>query len=350
MAKETKLTPAGAPAAELKAARLVYVSDTEAGITRHRRGKWFSYRDPVGQAIRVADVLQRIRALAIPPAYIDVWICAKPNGHLQATGIDQRGRKQYRYHPRWRAVRDESKFERMAEFAAALPKIRRRVKADLSAPGLIKTKVLAAVVFLLETTLIRVGNDRYAEANKSFGLTTLRKRHADVAGSEIRFAFRAKSGKEVEVDLKDRRLAKIVRSCQDLPGQRLFQYTDENGVHQTIDSNDVNGYLQEIAGQDFTAKDFRTWAATRLAVQALAAQPAAESEIEAKRIVADCVKAVAGVLGNTPAVCRKSYIHPGVITAYAEGKLAAIGGNGSRDPARPVRREAVLKLLSRIAA
>ena len=350
MAKETKLTPAGAPAAELKAARLVYVSDTEAGITRHRRGKWFSYRDPVGQAIRVADVLQRIRALAIPPAYIDVWICVKPNGHLQATGIDQRGRKQYRYHPRWRAVRDESKFERMAEFAAALPKIRRRVKADLSAPGLTKTKVLAAVVFLLETTLIRVGNDRYAEANKSFGLTTLRKRHADVAGSEIRFAFRAKSGKEVEVDLKDRRLAKIVRSCQDLPGQRLFQYTDENGVHQTIDSNDVNGYLQEIAGQDFTAKDFRTWAATRLAVQALAAQPAAESETEAKRIVADCVKAVAGVLGNTPAVCRKSYIHPGVITAYAEGKLAAIGGNGSRDPARPVRREAVLKLLSRIAA
>lgn len=307
---------------ELKAVGLVYVSEADPGIAREGIAPDFFYRDSGGLPVRDWETLKRIRSLAIPPAYTEVWICSLANGHLQATGRDRRGRKQYRYHPRWREIRDESKFERMSAFARALPIIRQRTDEDLALRGLPKAKVIATVIRLLETTLIRVGNARYAAANKSFGLTTLRKRHADVEGSDIKFDFRAKSGKHHKIGLRDRRLARIVRSCQDLPGHHLFQYFDELGERHPIDSDDVNGYLQETTGQAFTAKDFRTWAGTLLAARALSGQPPAESETSAKRLVTDCVKAVAKELGNTAAVCRKCYIHPLVITAYLEGKLA----------------------------
>ena len=305
-----------------KAAGLVYVSDEEPGIRRlgaSRAG--FDYRGPQGKPVRDPETLERIRKLAIPPAYTDVWICPDPNGHIQATGRDARGRKQYRYHPHWREVRDETKFAHMAAFGRALPAIRERLNADLARHGLPREKVLAAVVRLLEATLIRVGNDEYARTNKHFGLTTLRNRHVHLHGAELTFEFKGKSGVTHNTGLHDRRLARIVKACQHIPGQRLFQYLDEAGHRRAIGSHDVNAYLREISGHDFTAKDFRTWNGTLAAAKALSLQPAPQSEAEAKRLTTLCVKATAGLLGNTPAVCRAAYIHPGVLTAFAEGRL-----------------------------
>ena len=266
-------------------------------------------------------MLQRIKSLAIPPAWTQVWICLDPEGHLQATGRDARGRKQHRYHPRWREIRDETKYARMLAFARALPKIRRRVRKNLALPGLPANKVLATVVRLLEVSLIRVGNDEYARENESFGLTTMRNRHVDVNGSLLRFHFRGKSGKKHVVDVHDRRLARIVKSCQDLPGQELFQYVDEQGVLQDVKSGDVNNYLREISGQDFTAKDFRTWAGTVLGALALREFQKFDSQAQAKKNIVQAIQAVAQLLGNTPAVCRKCYMHPEVIEAYLDGSL-----------------------------
>jgi DNA topoisomerase-1 len=303
------------------AAGLTYVSDEDPGIRRRKAGGGFAYVGPDGKPVRDADTLARIRKLAIPPAYADVWICPDPNGHIQATGRDARGRKQYRYHERWRSVRDETKYARMAAFGRALPSIRAKVDEDLRRPGLPKAKVVAAVVRLLELTLIRVGNDEYARTNKSFGLTTLRDRHARFHGAEVEFEFKGKSGVKHRTGVRDRRLARLVKACQDIPGQRLFQYLDETGARHAIESADVNAYLREITGEDFTAKDFRTWAGTIAAAKALAMQPPPSSEREAKQAMALCVKATAGLLGNTPAVCRSSYIHPEVLRAFAEGRL-----------------------------
>jgi len=271
--------------------------------------------------VRDAKVLERIRKLAIPPAWTDVWICPLANGHLQATGRDARGRKQYRYHAEWRAVRDETKFGRMIAFGEALPKIRARVEEDLARPGLPREKVLAAVVRLLETTLIRIGNREYAKQNNSYGLTTLRNRHVDIQGSRLRFEFRGKSGKEHSVEIQDRRLARVVKQCRDLPGQTLFQYLDDDGVRQGIDSDDVNNYLREATGQEFSAKDFRTWGGTVLALAALLDIGGCEGEKEANRAVVEMVKQVSAELGNRPAICRKYYIHPVVIDTFVQGKL-----------------------------
>jgi DNA topoisomerase-1 len=282
----------------------------------------FRYIGPDGRVIRKAAELKRIRALAIPPAWTEVWICADPRGHLQASGRDAKGRKQYRYHHDWRVCRDENKFDRMQAFAAALPAIRRRTEADLAKPGLPREKVLATVVQLLEKSLIRVGNDEYARANRSFGLTTLKNQHVDVKGSTLKFEFRGKSGVEHSVDVNDRRLARIVKQCRDLPGQELFQYIDEDGAHQDVTSQDVNAYLKEISGEEFTAKDFRTWAGTVLATTALREFEPAESMAQAKRNVVQAIEAVAGMLGNTRSVCRKSYIHPLIVDSYTDGSMA----------------------------
>lgn len=300
---------------------LRYVSDDEPGFRRQRRGRGFSYTDTRGRPLRSPAHLARIRALAIPPAWIDVWICADPLGHLQATGRDARGRKQYRYHDRWREHRDAVKFDRMLEFGRKLPAIRRRVGRDLGRRGLPREKVLAAVVSLLDLTLVRVGNGEYARENGSYGLTTLRDRHADVRGSRIRLRFKGKSGKQHEIHLRDERLARIVKRCQDLPGQNLFRYEDDEGAVSDVTSEDVNAYLREITGEDFTAKDFRTWAGTVLAACALAQAGECRSRRQAERKVAAAVKEVAEVLANTPAVCRSSYIHPGLVDAYLEGSL-----------------------------
>lgn len=313
--------PSPAPPEAADAAGLTYVTDEDPGIRRLKSGKGFRYVGPDGKPVRDEATLARIRKLAIPPAYTDVWICPDPHGHIQATGRDARGRKQYRYHARWRSVRDETKYARMAAFGRALPTIRTRIDADLSRPGLPKEKVLAAVVRLLELTLIRVGNSEYARSNKHFGLTTLRDKHARFHGAEVEFAFKGKSGVEQRAGVRDRRLARIVKSCQDIPGQRLFQYYDEAGERHAVESADVNAYLREIAGEDFTAKDFRTWAGTIAAAKALAMQPPPSSEREAKQVIAACVKATAGLLGNTPAVCRAAYIHPEVLRAFADGRL-----------------------------
>jgi DNA topoisomerase I len=312
------------PVESAKAAGLRYVSDDRPGIRRKKRGKGFTYVDPQGQTVRDPKVLERIAKLAIPPAWTDVWICTQANAHLQATGRDARGRKQYRYHPEWRTVRDETKFGKMIVFGEALPQIRARADEDLSRRGLPREKVLAAVVKLLETTLIRVGNREYVKQNNSFGLTTLRDRHVEIEGSRLRFEFRGKSGKEHSVEIQDRRLARVVKQCRDLPGQTLFQYLDDDGVRQSITSEDVNGYLREITGQDFTAKDFRTWGGTVLALSALLEIGACESEKEASRAVVQVVKQVAGGLGNRPAICRKYYIHPLVIDTFVSGKLIEV--------------------------
>jgi DNA topoisomerase-1 len=312
-----------APVEHARAAGLVHATDAEPGIARRRAGRGFRYVGPDGAPVRDKATLERIRKLAIPPAYVRVWISPDPLGHLQATGYDNRGRKQYRYHPRWRVVRDEAKFDRMAIFGRGLPRLRRRVRHDLRQPGLTKTKVVAAVVRLLESTLVRVGNERYAQDNDSFGLTTLRKRHVAVAGPRIRFEFRAKGGKTQEVELRDPRLARIIRSCRDLPGQRLFRYFDENGVSHPIFSQDVNDYVKEATGHDFTAKDFRTWSATLLAAALLGRQKLPQGEAAAKRTVNRCVSMVAAALGNTPTVCRKSYIHPGIFQAFLQGEMKA---------------------------
>jgi DNA topoisomerase-1 len=306
------------PAESARAVGLRYVSDREPGIRRIRRGAGFSYTGPRRNRIRDPEVLGRIHSLAIPPAWDDVWICPLARGHIQATGRDQRGRKQYKYHPRWREVRDESKYGRMIAFAKMLPVIRRRVARDMRRPGLSREKVLATVVNLLETTLIRVGNQEYARSNRSFGLTTLRDQHASVSGSKLRFQFRGKTGKRFIVDVNDGRLARIVKRCQDLPGYRLFQYVDDEGRRVSIDSADVNEYLRRIAGDDFTAKDFRTWAGTVLAAMALEEFEKFDSKAQAKRNVLRAIESVAKRLGNTPAICRKCYVHPVILESYLE--------------------------------
>jgi DNA topoisomerase-1 len=308
------------PVASAKAAGLRYVSDdTTAGIRRVGGKQRPRYVDPNGRPLKDPSELQRVRSLAIPPAWTDVWICPSPNGHLQATGRDARGRKQYRYHARWREVRDEVKYGRLIAFAEALPVIRRRTHEDLARPGLPREKVLATVVQLLEKTLIRVGNEEYARQNGSIGLTTMKDGHAKVDGHSVRFSFRGKSGIEHAIDLQDRRLARVIKACRDLPGQELFQYIDDDGVRQSIGSADVNAYLREIAGDDFTAKDFRTWAGTVLAAQALAALDGAAPQTAAKRHVVAAVESVAKRLGNTKAVCRKCYIHPAILDAFMDG-------------------------------
>ncbi|SDO09748.1 DNA topoisomerase-1 [Methylobacterium phyllostachyos] len=302
-------------------AGLAYVDDSRPGLTRKRSGTGFRYLDAKGAPLRDKAVLARIKALAIPPAYTDVWICPRRNGHIQATGRDAKGRKQYRYHPDFRQAREANKFSRIMAFADALPGIRQRVDADMKRPGLPRDKVLATVVHLLETTLIRVGNDDYARTNKSYGLTTLRDPHVRIEGSALSFRFKGKSGKTWDVALKDRRVARIVKACQDLPGQELFQYIDGDGTQRDVTSSDVNAYLREITGEDFTAKDFRTWAGTVLAALALREFESFDSDAAAKRNVRAAIESVAGRLGNTPTICRKCYIHPQVLDCYMEGGL-----------------------------
>jgi DNA topoisomerase-1 len=309
------------PVADAKAAGLVYSTDDRPGIQRRRSGRGWTYIAPDGTTITDQKQRDRINALAIPPAYTDVWINPNPRGHLQATGRDDQGRKQYRYHPHWREVRDETKYNRMIAFAQALPTIRARVDADLRRPGLPREKVLATVVRLLESTLVRVGNEEYARTNESYGLTTMRDQHVDVEGSTIRFSFQGKSGIEHHIDIRDRRLAAIVKRSQDLPGQQLFQYFDDAGERHPVDSGEVNDYLREISGQNFTAKDFRTWAGTVLAAQALQEFTAVDSEAEAKQHIVRAIEEVAGRLGNTRAVCRKCYVHPDVLDGYLDGTL-----------------------------
>jgi DNA topoisomerase-1 len=317
-------SPSPIPTDPVASARLVglrYVSDTLPGIQRKRHGAHFRYTGPDGAPVRDAQTLARIRALVIPPAWTDVWICPMPHGHLQATGRDAKGRKQYRYHPRWREVRDATKYTRMIAFGRALPRIRERVEHDLALPGLPRAKVLATVVRLLETTLIRVGNEEYAKTNRSYGLTTLRNRHVDIAGATLRFHFRGKSGITHTIGINDRRLAGIVRRCRELPGAELFQYLDDDGERRGVDSGDVNEYLREITGEEFTAKDFRTWAGTVLAAMALQELEAFDSDAQAKKNVVGAIERVAERLGNTPSVCRKCYVHPAVLDAYLDGTM-----------------------------
>jgi DNA topoisomerase-1 len=322
-----------------RAAQLRYVADSAPGIARLRSGTGFAYRDATGRPIRNRETLARIKALAVPPAWSDVWICADPRGHLQATGRDVRGRKQYRYHPRWRAIRDQTKYEHMLVLGRALPRIRRRVAQDLRRSGLPREKVLAAVVRLMECTLARIGNPEYARDNNSFGLTTLRNRHMRIVGGRVELDFRGKSGVRHRSVVADRTLARILRSCRDLPGSELFQYLDDDGERRSIDSGDVNDYLREISGAEITAKDFRTWAATSLALLALARRI---DEVPTKKAVVEMVQEVAGQLGNTAAVCRKCYIHPALIESFATGKLAPFvamlgGGEAAAQTARVER-------------
>ncbi|MGN6726769.1 MAG: DNA topoisomerase IB [Tepidisphaeraceae bacterium] len=309
--------------ASAREAGLVYVNDSKPGIRRLRRGKTFTYVGVDGRRVSDPDTELRIKALVIPPAWEDVWICALPNGHLQATGRDARGRKQSRYHAKFREIRDSAKYDRVLKFAAALPKIRGRVKRDLALPGMPKQKVLAAIVSLLEKTLIRVGNERYAKNNRHFGLTTIHNNHAKVRGSTIQFRFVGKSGVNREVDLQSPRLAAIVRKCQELPGQDLFAYVDEKGSAHDVKSTDVNDYLQSVTGQPFTAKDFRTWAGTVLAATALKEFEAFDSNTQAKRNVVKAIEHVAERLGNTKAVCRKCYVHPMILESYLDGSLVS---------------------------
>ena len=334
---------------------LVYTSDSEPGITRRGAGKGFSYRGLDGRPIRDKAVLDRIRALAIPPAYTDVWICPDPDGHIQATGRDARGRKQYRHHPRFREVRDSTKYERMLDFAAALPGLRARVDADMGRRGMPREKVLATVVHLLETTMIRVGNADYARQNKSHGLTTLKGRHVRVQGSEVRFRFKGKSGREWNLGLRDRRVARIVKASQDLPGQRLFQYLDDDDQRRGVTSGDVNDYLRDISGAPITAKDFRTWAGTVLAALALAECGAADCDTAARRNIGVAIEQVAARLGNTPTICRKCYVHPAVIDSYLADELVLdlrqqIADEPDQPGLRPEERMVLTFLRERIAA
>lgn len=316
-------TSAPAPARKAaKAAGLVYVSDVEPGIARRKAGKGFSYRLPAGRPVRDARTIARIRSLAIPPAYVDVWICASERGHIQATGRDARNRKQYRYHPDWSAVRGDGKFERIVAFGEALPRLRRRLRRDLALSGWPREKVVAIVVALMAETLVRIGNDAYARENRSYGLTTLRDRHVQfLGGGRARLKFRGKGGLDHDIAIDDARLAKLVRGCQQLPGQMLFQYRDDAGKLQPVGSGLVNDYLREAMGEDFTAKDFRTWGGTLLAAEFLAEAGVADTEREARRMLVDCVKHVAEDLGNTPAVTRGSYICPVIFDRYLEGKV-----------------------------
>ena len=300
-------------------AGLRYVSDDQPGYSRKRKGDDFEYFDAQGKPIEDEQRVLRIKRLAIPPAWTDVWICPSANGHIQATGRDARHRKQYRYHERWREVRDENKYEKMVLFGRALPKIRKRVDEDLSVPGLPRNKVLATVVQLLERTFIRVGNEEYARDNKSFGLTTMRDQHVEVKGSKMRFRFRGKSGIQHDVDVTDRRIARTISKLQDLPGQELFQYVDEEEKVCDVTSQDVNDYLREITNEDFSAKDFRTWAGTVMAAIALQAVGGFETKKQAKANIKDAIGAVSKMLGNTPAICRKCYVHPAVLETYLSG-------------------------------
>jgi DNA topoisomerase-1 len=329
---------------------LVYVSDLSKGITRQRCGKGFIYHDSQDRQIRDQAILSRIAALVIPPAWRSVWICPSPRGHIQAVGRDDRGRKQYRYHPKFREVRDESKFGRMISFLKVLPRIRRRVRRDLARRGLPREKVLAAVVFLLETTLIRIGNEEYASNNGHYGLTTIQNRHAKVRGSTVCFCFTGKSGVRREVEFTDPAIARIVRKCQDLPGESLFEYLDDAGETREINSRDVNAYLREIAGADFTAKDFRTWAGSLLALRTLAELEACKSQAQAKRNLVAAIDCVAARLGNTRTICKKCYIHPVILDRYMDGELTTFLGqhacNRERHLKTPIQEEAaLLKLL-----
>ena len=322
------VTGTPAPDAEALAtareARPRWVSDQGPGIRRRRRGESFAYLQPDGSSVEDEETLDRIQRLVIPPAWTDVWISPLANGHIQATGRDARGRKQYRYHERWRSVRDSNKYGRLIEFAGVLPKIRSRVRRDLRRPGHPREKVLATVVQLLEATMMRVGNEEYAKENRSYGLTTLRNRHVKVRGSKVRFFFRGKCGKEHEITVRDRRLAAVVRRCEELPGQQLFQYLDEDGRRRGIDSSDVNDYLREAGGGDFTAKDFRTWAGTVLAARALQEMKKVDSEAQAKRNVVEAIEKVAERLGNTRSVCRKCYVHPAIVDSYMDGSMLEV--------------------------
>lgn len=301
--------------------RLIFVDPSEPGIHRLRTESGFAYVDHRGRPVERPTVLKRIDALVIPPAWEDVWICARANGHLQVVGYDQRGRRQYRYHPQFRAERDQAKFTRILSFAKALPLIRRQVEIDMGRRGLGQDKVVATLIHLLETTMIRIGSDRYAKENKTFGLSTLRARHAEVDGSTLRFSFKGKSGKAWSISIRDRRAARIVRSCQELPGQTLFQYVDEEGERRRVTSSDVNAYLKRVTGKPITAKDFRTWGGTVLCAVALGAQDVGSSKTAVKRQIAAAIREVAGRLGNTPAICRTCYIHPEVMSAFSDGDL-----------------------------
>ncbi|GBR21658.1 DNA topoisomerase IB [Asaia spathodeae] len=304
-----------------RAARLIYVDRTKPGITRHRAGRGFFYRDTQGERITDEPTLKRLKSLAIPPAYEKVWICANPRGHLQAVGKDKRGRLQYRYHPRWRLVRDEDKFARMLVFGEKLPEIRRRVDEDLRHPQLNRMRVLAAIVRLMERTMARIGNESYARDNRSFGLTTLRHRHVKLKVAQVALDFKGKHGIEAHFAIKDARLVRVLTRLQDLPGQKLFQYLDDEGERHDIHSHDVNAYLQEITGEDITAKDFRTWAATHLAALTLSSLAQSDTKARAKKNVLRTIEHVAAQLGNTPSVCRKCYIHPQILTGYLDGTL-----------------------------
>ena len=314
------LAPADAPAAA-KSAGLRYVTDSMRGIAREAKGDQFRYVDADGNTVDHVDTLARIKSLVIPPAWTAVWICPIANGHLQATGRDARERKQYRYHPKWRSVRDEAKYERMLNFGKALPAIRMAVDAALKLPGLPREKVLATIVHLLEVTMMRIGNEEYARTNKSFGLTTLRSRHVKVDGKAVEFRFRGKSGVFHTIKLEDRRLARIIARTRDLPGQDLFQYVDDDGEQHTVGSADVNDYLRAITGEEYTAKDFRTWSGTVLAALALQEFEKFDSEAQAKKNIVRAIESVAEKLGNTPTICRKCYVHPAVIDAYLDGSI-----------------------------
>jgi DNA topoisomerase-1 len=317
------LTPDSAAEAAQDAG-LVYASDFEPGIRRARKGGGFAYFDPHGKPVTDPATLDRILNLAIPPAWKDVWICMRERGHLQVTGRDARGRKQNRYHARWHKIRDADKFARLLGFARALPRIRRRVTRDLGQPGLSREKVVATIVRLLEMTFARIGNEEYARQNGTFGLTTLRDRHVKFKGSTVRFLFRGKTGREVEIGVTNRRVASVVKRCEELPGQMLFQYIDPAGDRRTVTSDDVNQYLREVSGEDYTAKDFRTWGATVLAASALRELVGFESDTEARHNVVAAIDSVARRLGHTRAVCRHSYVHPAVIDTYMEGSLESV--------------------------
>jgi DNA topoisomerase-1 len=312
---------------------LRYVHDTAPGIRRKRAGRSFAYYSPSGKPITDRREIERFRKLGIPPAWTDVWICPNPNGHLQATGRDAKGRKQYRYHPRWACVRAETKYQRSIAFGEALPRIRARRDHDLTLPGLPREKALAVILSLLDQTAIRVGNEEYARTNASYGLTTLRNEHVSVEGATLRFCFRGKSGKEHEVEAHDRRVARIVRRMEELPGQRLFEYKDETGEVHAIESADVNDYLREISGEDFTAKDFRTWSGSVVALRSLTDLGAGDAEAEAERRIAAAMCVVAERLGNTPAISRKSYVHPAILDAYIAGALTTsrMGGKPTQE-------------------
>ncbi|HJZ34103.1 MAG TPA: DNA topoisomerase IB [Hyphomicrobiaceae bacterium] len=336
-------------AVHARAAGLSYICDVEPGIRRSIKGRGFSYLSAGGRRISHAPTLRRIRALAVPPAWTDVWICPDGNGHIQATGRDARGRKQYRYHDDWREVRDRNKYEHMVQFARLLPAIRERIAKDMNKRGAPREKVLATVVSLLDKTLIRVGNDEYAKDNGTYGLTTLRSSHLDIDGSELRFHFNGKSGKTWRLRVRDRRVARIVRSIQDLPGQHLFQYVDEAQVCRSIDSSDVNAYLRQITGSDVSAKDFRTWAGTVLAALALSAIGPFQSATEAKLNLRRAIEGVANRLRNTTTICRRCYIHPEIIACYLDGTLPVVRAGQHRSPVQglPPEEGVVLRLLER---